>query len=102
MPVTILGTQIILWCFDIRNNSKFKVIIGDSNDIDDLKKAIKEKCEYDQSISKELLNDELKDTAKIIGETFRGVQGGNIRVVVRAPDTEIASLTSGIAGLQLQ
>jgi hypothetical protein len=42
--VVILGTQITLWCFDLRNNFKFKVIIGDSNDIDDLKEAIKEKC----------------------------------------------------------
>ncbi|CAG8735370.1 14397_t:CDS:2, partial [Dentiscutata erythropus] len=100
MPVAILGTQIILWCFDVRNNSKFKVVIGVGNDIDDLKEAIKEKCEYgfashllrlwrvntDQTIF-EVLNDELKDTAKTIGETFYGVQGDNIRAVVRA-DTE--------------
>src|SRR2546423_13001799 len=100
----ILGTQIILWCFDIRNNSKFKVVIGDGNDIDDLKEAIKEKrrprydafasdelklwrVNTDQTISEEILNDELEDTAKTIGESFRGVQGGNIRVVVRVPDT---------------
>ena len=102
MPVVILGTQIItLWCFDVRNNSKFKVVIGNDNDIDELKEVIKEKCEHgfasyllklwrvntDQPIFKELLNDELTDTAKTIGETFRGVQGGNIRVVVRAPNT---------------
>ncbi|CAG8793686.1 13969_t:CDS:2, partial [Gigaspora rosea] len=104
MPVAILGTQTILWCFDVRSNSKFKVVIGDGNDIDDLKEAIKEKrrprydafasdelklwrVNTDQVISENLLNDELKDTAKIIGETFRGVKGGNIRVVVSAPDT---------------
>ncbi|RIA95611.1 hypothetical protein C1645_733909 [Glomus cerebriforme] len=105
MPIVILGTQITLWCFDIRNNSKFKVIIGDGNDIDDLKKAIKERKQNDfartdadrlklwgvntdQTISEEILNDELKDTAKTIGETFCGVQEGNIRVIVRAPDTD--------------
>jgi len=101
MPVAILGTQITLWCFDLRSNTKFKVVIGDGNDIDDLKESIKEKCEHgfashllklwrvntDQTVSEELLNDELEDTAKTIGETFHGVQGGNIRVVVRAPDT---------------
>uniref|UniRef100_U9TZU1 Uncharacterized protein n=1 Tax=Rhizophagus irregularis (strain DAOM 181602 / DAOM 197198 / MUCL 43194) TaxID=747089 RepID=U9TZU1_RHIID len=32
----------------------------------------------DQTISKEILNDELEDPAKTIGETFLGVQGGNI------------------------
>ncbi|CAG8606611.1 36678_t:CDS:2, partial [Racocetra persica] len=109
MPVAILGIQIILWCFDVQNNSKFKVVIGDGNDIDDLKEAIKEKCEYgfashllklwrvntDQTIFEESLNNELKDTAKTIGETFCGVQGGNIRVVVRAPDTEQLSATGG-------
>ena len=87
MPVEIRGTQITLWCYDIRNDSKFKVVIGDGNDIDDLKEAIKEKCEYgfashllklwrvntDQTISEEILNDELEDTAKTIGETFHGV-----------------------------
>ncbi|PKK61291.1 hypothetical protein RhiirC2_220937 [Rhizophagus irregularis] len=65
------------------------------NDIDDLKVAIKEKNQNDfaglmliwrvnadQTISKEILNDELEDPAKTIGETFLGVQ-----VVVRAFDT---------------
>ena len=44
MPVAILGTQITLWCFDLRSNTKFKVVIGDGNDIDDLKEVIKERC----------------------------------------------------------
>ena len=103
MPVAILGTQITLWCFDLRSNTKFKVIIGDGNDIDDLKKAIKEKCKplFDgfashtlilwrvnaPQITSEILNDELKDTTQIIRDTFYNVQGSNIRVVVGAPDT---------------
>ena len=104
MPVAILGTHITLWCFDVRNDSEFNVVIGDGNDIDDLKEAIKEKkkndfagvdadrlklwrVDTDQTISKEMLNDELKDSAKTISETFRSVQGSNIRVVIRAPDT---------------
>ncbi|CAB4414944.1 unnamed protein product [Rhizophagus irregularis] len=124
MPVAVLGTPIILWCFDVRNNSKFKVFIGTGNDIDDLKEAIKEKKQNDfagvdadrlklwrvntdQTISEEILNYELEDTAKTIGNTFLDVQGGNIRVVVRAPDTAqpvagIGSLTAGIKGMQLQ
>ena len=49
MVVAILGTQITVWCFDLQHpqNDKFKnikVVIGDGNDIADLKKAIKEKC----------------------------------------------------------
>ncbi|POG77729.1 hypothetical protein GLOIN_2v1767566 [Rhizophagus irregularis DAOM 181602=DAOM 197198] len=61
----------------------------------------------DQTISEEILNDELEDTAKTIGNTFLDVQGGNIRVIVRAPDTAqpiagIGSLTAGIKGMQLQ
>ncbi|CAI2201390.1 13692_t:CDS:1 [Funneliformis geosporum] len=104
MSIAILGTQITLWCFDARYNCKFKVSIGDSNDIDDLKEAIKEKrrprydasasdefklwrVNTDQTISEEILNDELEDTAKTIKETFDVIQGGNIRVVVRVPDT---------------
>ncbi|RIA92381.1 hypothetical protein C1645_820810 [Glomus cerebriforme] len=53
------------------------VAILDGNDIDDLKEAIKEKRKprFDE------------DTAQIIGETFHGVQGGNTRVAIRAPDT---------------
>ncbi|CAG8839320.1 24772_t:CDS:1, partial [Gigaspora margarita] len=43
MSIEILGTQIILWCFDVQKNSIFKVVIGDGNDIDDLKEAINEK-----------------------------------------------------------
>ncbi|CAI2177060.1 16235_t:CDS:2 [Funneliformis geosporum] len=92
MPVAILGTQITLWCFDARYNCKFKVPIGDGNDIDDLKEAIKEKRQprydasasyefklwrvnTDQTISEEILNDELEDSAKTIKETFDVVQG---------------------------
>ncbi|PKY38821.1 hypothetical protein RhiirA4_451898 [Rhizophagus irregularis] len=114
MPVVILGTQITLWCFDLRNNSKFKVIIGDGNDIDDLKEAIKEKCKplFDgfgsyvlilwkvnainaTQVTPDILNDKLVDTAKTIEETFGNIQGGNIRVVVRAPDTEQPGVGQG-------
>jgi hypothetical protein len=104
MPVASLDTRITLWCFDVWNNSKFKVIIGDGNDIDDLKEAIKERKQNDfagtdadrlklwrvntdKTISEEILDDELEDTAKTIRETFRGVWGDNIWAVVRAPDT---------------
>ncbi|CAB5369120.1 unnamed protein product [Rhizophagus irregularis] len=34
-----------------------------------------------------LLNDE-NEIKKTVGETFNDVRGGNIRVVVRAPDTD--------------
>ncbi|KAF0484869.1 kinase-like protein [Gigaspora margarita] len=101
MSVEILGTRIILWCFDVRKNSIFKVVIGDGNDIDDLKEAINEKIHAfashelklwrvntDQAIYEELLTDELKNPAKTIRETFSDVKGDNIRVVVRAPDTD--------------
>ena len=108
MPVAILGAQITLWCFDLRSNTKFKVVIGDCNDIDDLKESIKEKCEHgfashllklwrvntDQTVSEEMLDVELEDTAQIIGETFHGVQGGNIRVAIRAPDTGESQISS--------
>ncbi|CAG8450414.1 17988_t:CDS:2 [Rhizophagus irregularis] len=106
MPVVILGTQITLWCFDLRNDSKFKVIIGDGNDIDDFKEAIKEKCKpfFDgfgsyalilwrvnatnaTQVTPDILNDKLVDTAKTIEETFSNIQGSNIRVVVRAPES---------------
>ncbi|CAG8753467.1 5233_t:CDS:2, partial [Racocetra persica] len=43
----------------------------------------------DQAISEELLDNKLKNIAKTIGETFRDIQGGNVRVVVRASDTEL-------------
>ncbi|RGB29164.1 hypothetical protein C1646_714126 [Rhizophagus diaphanus] len=38
-----------------------------------------------------MLNDELVDTAQTIGETFYGVEGGNIRVAVNAPEQPGAS-----------
>ena len=96
MPVAILGTQITLWCFDLQSSSKFKILIGGDNDIDDLKEVIKEKCGFASPLFKlwrvntnrvveEMLNDELVDTAQTIGETFYGVEGGNIRVAVNAP-----------------
>ncbi|CAG8491047.1 1596_t:CDS:2 [Rhizophagus irregularis] len=96
MPVAILGTQITLWCFDLQSSSKFKILIGADNDIDDLKEVIKEKCGFASPLFKlwrvntnrvveEMLNDELVDTAQTIGETFYGVEGGNIRVAVNAP-----------------
>ncbi|CAI2187500.1 5670_t:CDS:2, partial [Funneliformis geosporum] len=91
-------------CFELRSNFKFKVIIGDGNDIDDLKKAIKEEQKpcFDifapsaltlwrvnaSQITSEILNEELEDAAQKIGEAFHDVQGNNVRVVVRTPNTE--------------
>ncbi|CAI2193690.1 1883_t:CDS:2, partial [Funneliformis geosporum] len=78
--------------------------IGDGNDIFDLKKAIKEikqdgfsGVDVDRlrlwrvnaaQITSEILNKELEDAAQKIGEAFHGVQGNNVRVVVRTSDTE--------------
>jgi hypothetical protein len=104
MPVAILGSEITLWCFDLKSNSKFKVLIGELNDIDDLKEAIKEKSEpcfnkfasdeltlwsvnTNQDVSGEMLNYKLADTAQKIRDTFYDVEGDNIRVAVKAPDT---------------
>jgi hypothetical protein len=87
MPVAISGNQVTLCCFNLQSNSKFKVNIGNGNNIDDLKEAIKEKRKprFDSLASDELrlwrvntnkippeeiLNDELVDTTQIIGETF--------------------------------
>jgi hypothetical protein len=101
MPVEILGAKITLLCFDLQSNYKFKVSIRARNDVNDLKKAIKEVCEYnfpprfltlwrvdtDQVVSEDMLNDKLVDTAQKIGETFHDVAEGKIRVAVKAPDT---------------
>ncbi|PKK58730.1 hypothetical protein RhiirC2_857644 [Rhizophagus irregularis] len=127
--MSIDGTPINLWCLEY-GSSSFSVTIGNDNSIFDLKKAIFKEISVPDNVKAkdlrlwnvnfdenqesnspdELLNDnnEIKTGSQKVGETFYGVQGNNIRVVVRAPVvTEqpvagIGSLTSGIAGLQLQ
>ena len=77
--VAIIGTQITLWCSDLRSNSKFKVVIGEGNDIEKAKE--KKQSRFDEFASDELklwrvntpqinsetLNEELKDAAQKIG-----------------------------------
>jgi hypothetical protein len=71
MPTVDTGSCIILWCLLLGNNSSFKVVIEQDNDIDDLKEVIKEKKKNDLSnvdadnlilwsveIDQSLLNDE--------------------------------------------
>src|SRR4051794_16607562 len=100
------GTPIILWCFMQGSSSIFKVNIGTNNDIYDLKEAIKSKKPNDTTgvdadklrlwsvnvasisdISEEMLNDdnELKDERSTIANTFFGIEGRNIRVVIKIP-----------------
>ncbi|CAG8450461.1 15006_t:CDS:2 [Funneliformis mosseae] len=71
--MSIDGTPIILWCFVQGSSSIFKVNIGTNNDIDDLKEAIKND------------DNELKDERSTIVNTFFGIEGRNIRVVIKIP-----------------
>ena len=108
MSIAILGTQITLWCLEY-GSSSFSITVGNDNSIFDLKKAILEEVNvpgnvkakdlrlwsvnFDESQKSnspdELLNDdnEIKTGSRKVRETFYEVQGNNIRVVVRAPDT---------------
>src|SRR5437868_1519088 len=106
--VTISGTTIKLWCL-VRGSSPFKVVIGQDNDIDDLKKIIKEErkprfndfapdelilwtVDIDQSQIEEIDIDDmltgerkLKNSALPVGEVFDNVNGNNVRVFVEVP-----------------
>jgi hypothetical protein len=107
--VTISGTHIRLWCLVRGNNNPFKVVIGQDNDIDDLKKVIKEekqnvlsKVDVDDIILwnvkidqsqlnikdfsiEEILTDENKlFSANLVKADFSDVEGTNIRVIVGA------------------
>ncbi|PKK56738.1 hypothetical protein RhiirC2_858490, partial [Rhizophagus irregularis] len=106
------GTLINLWCIIRENRSIFKITIELGNDFDDLRKVIKEerKPRFNDFAPDELVlwkvNVALKEPADTVGNTFQNIVGNNIGVVVDVPITEqpigIASLTSSIAGLQLQ
>ena len=108
MSVAILGTQITLWCLEY-GSSSFSVTVRSNNSIFDLKKVILEEISvpgnvkakdlrlwninFDESQESnspdELLNNdnEIKTGSRKVGEIFYEVQGNNIRVVVKAPDT---------------
>uniref|UniRef100_U9SPX9 Crinkler effector protein N-terminal domain-containing protein n=1 Tax=Rhizophagus irregularis (strain DAOM 181602 / DAOM 197198 / MUCL 43194) TaxID=747089 RepID=U9SPX9_RHIID len=102
------GTLINLWCIVRENRSIFKITIGLGNDLDDLKKVIKErKPRFNDFAPDELvlwrvnvasnilrnketaiepyLNEKLEDPADTVGNTFQNVIGNNIRVVVGVP-----------------
>src|SRR5581483_6930574 len=105
------GTLINLWCIVRENRSIFKVTIGSGNDLDDLRKVIKEKKPIyfanvdpdeltlwrtnvasnvlkNKKIAIEpYLNEELEDPADTVGNTFQNVEGNNIRVIVGVPVT---------------
>src|SRR2546430_505082 len=95
------GTPIKLWC---GNSSTFNVNIEPNDHIADLKEAIKSKKPNDtigvdanklrlwdvnvasiSDISEEMLNDdnELKDERNPIANYFFGIEGRNIRVVIK-------------------
>ncbi|GBC29586.1 uncharacterized protein OCT59_008722 [Rhizophagus irregularis] len=106
------GTLINLWCIVRENRSIFKITIGLGNDLDDLKKVIKEgkpnyfvNADADELIlwrtnvasnilrNKETaiesyLNEKLEDPADTVRNTFQNVVGNNIRVIVDVPVTE--------------
>ncbi|UZO20392.1 uncharacterized protein OCT59_012816 [Rhizophagus irregularis] len=102
------GTLINLWCIVRENRSIFKITIGSGNDLDDLRKVIKErKPRFNDFAPDELvlwrvnvasnilrnketaiepyLNEKLEDPADTVGNTFQNVIGNNIRVVVGVP-----------------
>ena len=106
--ITISGTSIILWCLVRGNNNPFKVIIGQDNDIDDLKEVIKEKIPNDVKaiqltlwnvdIDQSQLSDEsfsiegmltnenkLIVSASLVKVNFSNAEGSNIRVIVGVP-----------------
>jgi hypothetical protein len=104
--VEIYGRPINLWCITRENRSVFKIIIGRNNDLNDLRKVIKENkpnyyanVDFDElilwrvnDVSNELrnkdipiephLNDRLTEPAEIVGDIFHKVKGSSIRVIV--------------------
>ncbi|CAG8772551.1 2763_t:CDS:1, partial [Funneliformis caledonium] len=105
------GTLINLWCIVRENRSIFKITIGSGNDLDDLRKVIKEerKPRFNDFAPDELvlwrvnvassilrnkenaiepyLNEKLEEPADTVGNTFQNVVGNNIRVIVDVPVT---------------
>ncbi|PKY41195.1 hypothetical protein RhiirA4_441148 [Rhizophagus irregularis] len=104
-----IGPLVNLWCIVRENRSIFKITIRLGNDLDDLRKVIKEerKPRFNDFAPDELilwrvdvpsdilrnketaiepyLNEKLEDPAVTVGNTFRNVVGNNIRVVVDVP-----------------
>ena len=109
--ISLSGTLINLWCIVRENRSIFKITIGSGNDLDDLRKVIKEerKPRFNDFAPDELvlwrvnvasnilrnketaiepyLNEKLEDPADTVGNTFQNVVGNNIRVIVGVPVT---------------
>ena len=102
--VEIISLRIRLWCLVRGSNKPFKVVIGQDNDIDDLRKIIREEIDandldlwsvnVDQSqlsvksfSIEELLTDKNKLTASAdtVGANFSYVGGTSIRVIVGVP-----------------
>ncbi|RIA79973.1 hypothetical protein C1645_24766 [Glomus cerebriforme] len=104
--MSTVGIPVRLWCLVRGSSSAFKVVIGDGNDIDDLKEAISNKLpndvkaiqlvlwsvNIDQSQIKatsidDILNDEdkLEISGLTIGEAFPSIEGNNVRVIVEVP-----------------
>ncbi|RGB23711.1 hypothetical protein C1646_527493 [Rhizophagus diaphanus] len=105
--MSIDGTPITLWCLEY-GSSSFSVTIGNDNSIFDLKKAIfeeisvpnnvkaknlslwsvnVEESQLESNTPNDLMTDEneIKIATQKVGNTFYGVQGNSIRVIVRAP-----------------
>ncbi|CAG8535841.1 1336_t:CDS:2 [Rhizophagus irregularis] len=116
------GTLINLWCIVRENRSIFKITIGSGNDLDDLRKVIKErKPRFNDFAPDELvlwrvnvasnilrnketaiepyLNEKLEDPADTVGNTFQNVIGNNIRVVVGVPVIELGRKRKAIEEL---
>src|SRR3954471_20536692 len=93
------GTLINLWCIVRENRSIFKITIGSGNDLDDLRKVIKEgKPNYfvnadadelvlwrvnvassilrnKETVIEPYLNENLEEPADTVGNTFQNVVG---------------------------
>jgi len=108
--VEIIGSRIRLWCLVRGDINSFKVVIGQDNDIDDLRKIIKaekpnalsnvdadniilwsvnvDQSQLNEGFSiEEMLTDENKLGASehTVGATFFNVEGTNVRVIVGVP-----------------
>ncbi|CAG8782964.1 9518_t:CDS:2, partial [Gigaspora rosea] len=105
--MSIDGTPITLWCLEY-GSSSFSVTIGNNNSIFDLKKVIFEEISVPDNVKAKNLSlwsvnveeiqlksntpdglmtdeNEIKIATQKVGNTFHGVQGNNIRVIVRVP-----------------
>ncbi|CAG8551218.1 3686_t:CDS:2 [Racocetra fulgida] len=113
--MSIDGTPITLWCLEY-GSSYFSVIIRNNNSIFDLKKAIFEEISVPDNVKAKNLSlwsvnveeihlksntpdglmtnkNEIKLATQKVGNTFHGVQGNNIQVIVRVPVATSDDLT---------